>query len=544
MDSEQHVFYRLPAWIRRLLIGAVALLLLASGATLASGLLTVQIDNLVVGSDGLTASYSANQVVAFHCQIEGVTSSEACGAKTTQDSFTSPLPDTPGVYTFVVIAENYDADPTTTTASRTFTVAANPPPPPPPSGPPPPPPPPPSPQPGPPPPPPSGPPPPPPGPSPTERPDLAIKFISVYPRAKRIKAVVRVTNMGTARSGQTHAYLLIGVRHKPGRQRRVRSLQPGDSIRRRLAIWVPRTLRGHASVMLTAVVGPLDRDPNKSNDRRVRKVSLPTPTTPSAHGGVSWWPLGGGGAVLLFAIGGLWVLLGGWITPSRRLVWQREACEDELPPHCALGQRRCQRKPKFDPRHRKLTRLIGTRDPVSGHAVDITGKAIGLLSDAHTAFENSRPEDAEPLVNEATVLVWKDISGWLEKGGRCGLSLGATFEGSSAECTFKLFRCTEGGRPSLLYRVRRFLGLEHGGPSPWQPLAHWKATANDVVTVDVGRLDEALVWDMARRDELDLTLRSYLSQLAEHWTDRERQALEAPGSEGEVPDSPGLVEPG
>ena len=73
-------------------------------------------------------------------------------------------------------------------------------------------------------------------------------------------------------------------------------------------------------------------------------------------------------------------------------------------------------------------------------------------------------------------------------------------------------------RTFFLSRVRQSLGLERDDGSPWREFTHWKAEARDVATVDVGTLDEALVWEAPRREDLDLMLRSHLVRLAEEWT--------------------------
>ena len=97
------------------------------------------------------------------------------------------------------------------------------------------------------------------------------------------------------------------------------------------------------------------------------------------------------------------------------------------------------------------------------------------------------------------------------------MHLDAKFEGSSASCTFKLFRCTPVEQPSLLSRARHALGLDRDDEGPWRELAHWKAEIKDATTVEVGTLDEALVWDPTRQAELDDALRAHLGRLAEEW---------------------------
>jgi hypothetical protein len=177
----------------------------------------------------------------------------------------------------------------------------------------------------------------------------------------------------------------------------------------------------------------------------------------------------------------------------------------------------CKREGELKPALRRLLELRCAREPAAGPELAITGDAIQHLTRAHAAYATNRAAEAGTLVAVAEALVWEQVSAWLGHGGSGGVHVDARFEGSSASCTFKLYRCAPVERPSLLSRARHVLGLDRDDEGPWRELAHWKAEVKDTATVEVGTLDEALVWDGSRRADLDDALRSHLGSLAEEW---------------------------
>ena len=210
-------------------------------------------------------------------------------------------------------------------------------------------------------------------------------------------------------------------------------------------------------------------------------------------------------------------LLRGRVPATEKLDWQLQASDGELPQQCHAGQRICKREGELNPALRRLLELTCAQEPASGHELAITGDAIRRLTDAHSAYATNQPDEAVTLVAGAEAQIWEQVSAWLGHGGRGGVHLDAKFEGSSASCTFKLFRCAPVERPSLVSRARHLLGFDRDDEGPWRELAHWKAEVKDTATVEVGTLDEALVWDGTRRADLDDTLRAHLGRLAEEW---------------------------
>ena len=472
------------------------MLLFAAGFALASPDLSVGIEALFTDSDSATIVYTANEPADFTCQL-GEGSSQPCGAKTTKGVVTYPV--TAGAYTFSVVAQNtavnkelHSIDTYVQTATTTFTVAGEtaPAPPPPPVQPPP---------------------PPPPG---VTQPDLGMAIIGHHQGAKA-RATVEVTNIGDGAAEASVAHLRVaGVTSRP---RRVPALGSGHHYRLHLVMPVPSSARGHVQDLF-AVVSPVPGETQVLNNiarQRARFPALPSPP-PEPDGGTTWWPFAVV-AVLLLLAGAAWFLLRGSVPGAEKLDWQLKASSGDLPEHCNTGQRMCKREGEFEPALRELLELTCAREPETGHELKITGEAVRRLSEAHAAYARNRPAEAGPLVAGAEALVWEQVSGWLGHGGRGGIHLDAKFEGSSASCTFKLFRCAPVEKPSLFSRARHALGLGRDDEGPWRELAHWKAEVKDTATVEIGTLDEALVWDGTRRADLDETLRSYLGRLAKQW---------------------------
>jgi hypothetical protein len=470
---------------------AGALLLFAAGFALASPNLSVGIETLIVGSDSATIAYTANETANFMCQLgEAVT---PCGVSTTQGTVTYPV--TAGAYTFSVVAQNTGVDKQENiidylqTATTRFSVSGQTAPaPPPPVAPPP---------------------PPPPG---VTRPDLVIAILG-HRQDAHVSATVDVTNVGDGPAPATTAHLRVaGVTSRP---RRVPVLLPGHHFRLRLAMPVPRSARGHRRALF-AVVLPVAGETQVTNNVADQPATFPGRATPPPDDGTTWWPFAVAAALLLLG-GATWFLLRGRVPGAEKLDWQLKASSGDLPEHCNTGQRMCKREGEFEPAMRELLELTCAQETESGHELTITGEAVRRLSEAHAAYARNRPAEAEPLVAGAEALVWEQVSGWLGHGGRGGIHLDAKFEGSKASCTFKLFRCAAVEKPSLFSRARHLLGLDHDDEGPWRELAHWKAEVKDTATVEVGTLDEALLWDGTRRADLDETLRSYLDRLAEQW---------------------------
>lgn len=471
-----------------------SVLLFAAGFALASPKLLVGIESAVVRSGTPTIVYTSNEPADFTCAVGR--SRTSCGKNTTAGSTTITDPLAPGTYTFAVTALNSDPDtPTVTFSSATstiFTVASTVPPAPPPA--------------------------PPPG-----RPDLAVKM-ETHGQHQHVTADVVVTNVGQLAAPPTHAHLEVAQYRS--RARRVPGLRPGQHYNLHLVMATPASLSNQTR-QLAAVLTPVPGETDVENNRDSQPATFPpTPAPPPApappprqsEGGTSWWPIGGAIAGATLLIGGIFLFVQrGRLTPTQKLDWQLEATEGELPEHCAVGKRICKRETKLTPKPRQLTELTCARDPSSGRALAIKGKAVEHLTDAHAAYIERHQEEAESLVAAAEARVWHEMSAWLDQGERSGVHLDATFEGSKADCSFKLFECTEGKRPSLISRIRRFLGLQDDR-SPWHERAHWKAEIKDVETVEVAILESTLVWDAARRPVAEDRLRTHLSRLAERWT--------------------------
>ena len=476
---------------RHVLAVAGALLLFAAGFALASPDLSVGIEAVFVGSDSATIVYTANETADFTCYLGE--ESSTCGTKTTKGAATYPV--TAGAYTFSVVAENtavnkaeHSVDTYVQTATTTFTVAGEtaPAPPPPPVQPPP---------------------PPPPG---ATQPDLALAIIR-HRQGAQVSTTVEVTNVGDGAAPATAVHLRVaGVTSRP---RRVPARGPGHHYRLHLVMPVPPSARGHERDLF-AVVSPVPGETQVLNNGAHQPATFPAVLPPPPpDDGTTWWPFGVA-AVLLLG-GALWFFQRGRVPAGEKLDWQLKASSGELPQRGDTGQRICKREGEFEPALRELLELTCARE--TGHSLAVKGEAIEQLSKAHAAYVENRRADAGFLVASAELAVWEQVSGWLGHGGRGGVHLDAKFEGSSASCTFKLFRCAPVERPSLLSRARHALGLARDDEGPWRELAHWKAEVKDTTTVEVGTLDEALIWDGTRRDDLDQTLRSYLGRLAEQW---------------------------
>jgi hypothetical protein len=479
--------------IRHLLAIVGAVLLFAAGFALASTDLSVGIEGLFVGTDSATILYTANEPADFTCQLGDAVS--PCGTKTTQGAITYPV--TPGTYTFSVIAQNtavnkeeHSIDTYVQTATTAFSVTAATAPPPPPVSP-----------------------PPPPPPPALTHPDLAIAILGHRQGTQAARASVEVTNRGDAAAPATTAHLRVtGTSSRP---HRVPALEPGHHYRLRLVLTVPPSIRGHER-KLFAVVAPVAGETAVLNNIAGQPATFPG-VPPVPNGGTPWRPFAGGAAALLLLAGAAWFLLRGRIPASERLDWQLRASDGELPRQCSVGQRICKREGEFEPAPRELLELSCAHEAASGPELTIRGEAVRRLSQAHAAYARNRPADAQPLVAGAEALVWEQVSSWLGHGGRGGVHLDAKFEGSSASCTFKLFRCARVDKPSLFSRARHLLGLDRDDEGPWHELAHWKAEVKDATTVEVGTLEEALVWDQTRQADLDATLRAQLGRLAERW---------------------------
>ncbi len=483
----------MPNRIRHVLAVAGALLLFAAGFALASPELSVGIEQLFVGSDAVTIVYTANETADFSCQLGDEIA--PCGTKTTQGAVTYPV--TAGAYTFSVIAQNtgvnkeqHSIDTYVQTATTSFTVAGETAPAPPP--------------------PPVQPPPPPPG---VTQPDLAMAIIG-HRQGTNVNATVEVTNVGDESAPATAAHLRVA--NVTSRPRRVPALGPGHHYRLHLVMPVPSSVRGHLRNIF-AVVSPVPGETQVVNNIAKQPATFGAAPPPESDEGTTWWPFGVVAAALLLIGAAIGLLLRGRVPAAEKLDWQLQASGDELPQHCRTGQRICKREGEFKPDLRRLIELTCAREPAAGHELAVKGAAIQQLTEAHVAYSTDDAAEAASLVADAEALVWEQVSAWLGHGGGGGVHLDAKFEGSSASCTFKLFRCAPVERPSLLSRARHVLGLDRDDEGPWRELAHWKAEIKDTASVEVGTLGEVLVWDRTRKADLDDALRSYLGHLAEQW---------------------------